>query len=127
MADAVCRSAPLAYLVPQVQDEVTELVQLWESKAALTLPQLLLSVTVLVGIELVNDILITSQHGLLEPHLHKDLLQVSIESFRFLLQPSEFFKNIRNRSIDFLLARINIPSPLLFEMKTDKAYLQAGS
>ena len=118
---------PLAYLVPQVQDEVTELTQLWESKTALPFPQLPLSVTVLVGIELVNDILITSQHGLLEPHLRKDLLQVSIDSFRFLLTLSQFFKNIRNRSIGFLLARINIPSPLLFEMKTDKAYLQAGS
>jgi len=55
-----------------------------------------------------SGFLLVLHHPLLEPHLHEDLRHVSVDFFRFLLQPSEFFKNLWNRPIDFLLARIDI-------------------
>jgi len=57
-ADAVCRSAPLAHSVPEVQDQVTELAQLWESQTSLLLPQLPLPIAVFITVKLINELLI---------------------------------------------------------------------
>ena len=84
-ADAVCRSAPLAHLIPQIKHSVRQGSELREPNPPHQLPPLEPIPALFITVKLINEFLILLQHGLIEPHLRKDLGQVSVNLFCFSL------------------------------------------